>query len=51
MPRLSEMPEDERESILSQIRDVERRGAVEGALLDHRASGRRAIPGRIVSDA
>jgi len=50
MPRLSEMPEDEREDILSQIRDLDRRHAVEAALQDHQASGRKAIPGQVMTD-
>jgi hypothetical protein len=50
MSRLSEMPEDEREDILSQIRDLDRRHAVEAALQDHQASGRKAIPGQVMTD-
>jgi hypothetical protein len=44
------MPEDEREDILSQIRDLDRRHAVEAALQDHQASGRKAIPGQVMTD-
>jgi len=49
MPRLSEMPEDEREDILSSIRDLDRRLAVESVAVQRTPPARRAIPGQVMT--